>query len=180
MTNDTILRWEIGGIPFIFFTGAMLHFIYAWSAFWPPLVWLAAVNESMWEHFKLAFWPAVAYALIQYLRAGKLLSNFWPAKAAGLVIMPVIIAVLFYGYKAVLGRHLLLLDAVIFLVGVWAGQMVSYRILTAPRAPPVVQTLGLAVFVILVTAFLIFSYMPPHHFLFQDPATSQYGILERH
>ena len=180
MTHDTILRWEIGGIPFIFFTGAMLHFLYAWSGFWPPLVSLTAVNESMWEHFKLAFWTTVAYALIQYLRAGKLLVNFWPAKAAGLLVMPVIIAVLFYGYKAVLGRHSLLLDALIFLVAVWAGQMLSYRILTAPRAPDVVQTLGLAAFVILVTAFLTFSYIPPHHFLFQDPATSQYGSPERH
>jgi hypothetical protein len=51
----------VGGIPCIFFTGCMLHFLYRWTGFWPPVAWLTAVNDSLWEHGKPAFWPALAW-----------------------------------------------------------------------------------------------------------------------
>ena len=43
--------------------GCVLHFLYHW---WPnPVTALvSSVNESLWEHVKLVFWPYLAAALI--------------------------------------------------------------------------------------------------------------------
>ena len=65
------------------------------------------VNESVWEHTKLCFWPALIWALVEYPFIGKRTAGFWAAKAAGLLTMVGLMAVLFYGYLAVLGRSVL-------------------------------------------------------------------------
>ena len=61
------LAWELAGVPFIFCIGALLHFVYEWAGAWWPLALVAAVNESVWEHLKLAFWPSVIYAAVEYV-----------------------------------------------------------------------------------------------------------------
>jgi hypothetical protein len=64
MTNKAALRWELVGIAAIFLTGSALHSVFDWTGHWRPIAWFAAVNESVWEHFKLAFWPGVLTVLI--------------------------------------------------------------------------------------------------------------------
>ncbi|MFX0202676.1 MAG: DUF6512 family protein, partial [Candidatus Hodarchaeota archaeon] len=63
--NKTILRWELVGFIVIFIIGSMLHFVFELFNKWSPIGLIAAVNESVWEHLKLAFWPAVAYSGIE-------------------------------------------------------------------------------------------------------------------
>jgi hypothetical protein len=53
--KNSILKWEIIGIVFIVLAGGLLHFVFEWSGSWRPLAIIAAVNESTWEHLKLAF-----------------------------------------------------------------------------------------------------------------------------
>lgn len=101
-----VLRWELLGIPLIFFCGCALHFAFEWSGRLPVVASFAAVNESVWEHLKLAFWPSVAYAVLEYIAFGESEANFVIAKSTGILIMPLCIMVLFYGYTALLGHHL--------------------------------------------------------------------------
>ena len=61
----SILRWELVGIIVISILGSVLHFVFEWSGNWAPVGVIAAVNESVWEHFKIAFWPALFYAHIR-------------------------------------------------------------------------------------------------------------------
>lgn len=72
--------WELLGIVVIFSTGAALHFAFEWSGYWKPIAWFVAINESTWEHLKLAFWPGIIWALIGYFVVGKNLSNYWFVK----------------------------------------------------------------------------------------------------
>jgi len=69
------------------------------------------------------------------------------------------------------------MDILIFALAVVAGQLVSYRILIAPRMGRYVQWGGMILLVILIAAFSSFTYRPPRLFLFEDPRTHEYGIL---
>ena len=75
------LKWELLGIVFIIVLGGALHFVFDLSGEWPPLALIAAVNESVWEHLKLGFWPALIYFLFPvfsfppYSHAGNF--RFW-------------------------------------------------------------------------------------------------------
>jgi hypothetical protein len=51
--------WDAGGILFIAIFGTSLHFFFELSNFWKPVVIIAAVNESTWEHLKMAFWQGL-------------------------------------------------------------------------------------------------------------------------
>ncbi len=66
MDRRAVLKWEVWGILFIIFVGSSLHFLFALSGSWRAIAWLAAVNESAWEHLKMAFWPTLLWALLEY------------------------------------------------------------------------------------------------------------------
>jgi hypothetical protein len=176
MTNKTALRWELAGIAVIFLAGFVLHFVFDWTGHWRPIAWFAAVNESVWEHFKLAFWPGVLYAMLEYLALRRSVNNFWVGKGIGLFSMPVVVAVLFYGYTAILSHHHIALDILVFLLAVAIGQLISYGILAGADMGATVRggaVIGLAV---MSAAFVLFSYYPPQIPLFEDSRTHQYGI----
>lgn len=175
MSPDDLRRWETAGIAFVLLAGSALHFAFAWSGNWRPIAWLAAVNESLWEHLKLAFWPALLWALVEYAAFGSRIPRFWPAKSVGIALMPAVIVGLFYAYTAVLGDSFLPLDILIFVAAVALGQGMSYRLLSAQRS---VSAAVVILPVLLALAFVLFSYRTPHLGLFRDSPTGGYGILE--
>jgi multisubunit Na+/H+ antiporter MnhF subunit len=175
--KKSILRWELFGILFIFILGFPWHYVFRWLGGWRPAALVFPVNESTWEHAKLCFWPGLIWALIEYPFIGRRIAGFWAAKAAGLFTMTVLMALLFYGYVAVLGRSVLWANLLVFGIATAAGQLVSYRILTGPALSPAVRRLGTLGLVVMLIAFLLLSYIPPRNFLFLDPNRHLYGIL---
>jgi len=173
-----VQRWELIGTVLIIGFGTTLHFWYEWTDYWRPMALIAAVNESTWEHFKMAFWPGLFFGLIEYPFLKDETNNFFVAKFAGLMTMPVVTVVLFYGYTSLTGTHLLWVDVIIFMLSVIGGQWVSLRIMTGRREfKPQAQKAAIAGLVVMVLAFSLLSYYPLRNFLFAHPETGEYGIL---
>ena len=171
-------RWEIIGIVLIIGFGTTLHFWFEWTDYWRPMALIAAVNESTWEHFKMAFWPSLIFALIEYPFLKEETKNFIVAKFAGLFAMPIITMILFYGYTSLTGTHLLWADVIVFILSVIGGQWISLIILTkTDRLGSSVQKLALGGLILMVLAFSLLSYYPRENFLFAHPGTGEYGIL---
>lgn len=103
--KSRILGWQAAGAIFIISLGSALHFLFSWLGGWTPVALLAAVNESVWEHLKLVFWPGLIFSLISFPFLKKRTGNFWPAEIAGLLSMPAAILVFFYAYKIVFHSH---------------------------------------------------------------------------
>jgi hypothetical protein len=173
----SILRWELIGIGVIAILGSGLHFAFEWSGDWPPMGIIAAVNESVWEHLKIAFWPALFYALFQYPFFKGSAQNFVIAKATGIYVMPIAIVVLFYSYTAIIGGDILIVDILIFVVAVALGQLTSYRLLTVGRLPSWLDKLGVVMVILLAVAMGVFTFYPPQLPIFRDSLTGAYGIL---
>jgi hypothetical protein len=170
-----ILKWELIGIAVISVLGAMLHFVFDWSGQWEPLGVIAAVNESVWEHFKIGFWPALFYAIGEYPFLKSYTSNFLIAKAACVYAIPVTIAIIFYSYTAVIGQEILTADILIFVIAIALGQLTSYKILTSRQLQRWFNGLGVFLIIILAVAFGVFTFYPPHLPIFLD-STGVYGI----
>lgn len=174
-----VRRWEFIGILAIIGFGTTLHFWFEWTDYWRPMALIAAVNESTWEHIKMAFWPGLIFALIEYPFIKEESSNFALAKFAGLLTMPIITMILFYGYTSLTGTHMLWADVVVFILSVIGGQLVSLVILTrTEKELPGARKLALAGLVVMVLAFSLLSYYPLENFIFAHPETGEYGILE--
>ncbi len=167
---------ELVGALFIIILGTLLHFTYEWLNCWKPAALFAAVNESVWEHLKLAFWPSLLFAVIEYSLLGETACSFIKAKAASLYIMPAAIIILFYTYTGILGHNVLIIDILIFIISVLLGQYASYKIQTTQSPATSNCCLSIAAILLAVAAFSLFTFYPPHLNLFLDPVTGGYGI----
>jgi hypothetical protein len=176
MNKARILKWELLGVAFISLAGSFLHFSFSLLGEWPPAALISAVNESVWEHLKLAFWPALIYAFIEWPVFRRHAKNFWTAKAAGIFIMPLVIVSGFYGYTALANRHMLLADISLFILAVVIGQLISARLLLRKPLSFWTKIPALILIALMITAFSLLTFYPPHNPLFYDSQTGQYGI----
>jgi hypothetical protein len=170
-----ILRFEFVGIIFIIILGSMLHFTFELSGENILVGIFSAVNESVWEHLKLAFWPALLYTLLEYRFFGKVITNFFFSKAVGIYLMPLAIVFLFYSYRIFLEENLVL-DILIFIIAVVFGQLVSYKLMSSKEVPKIYAHMSLILLICLALVFVIFTFYPPHLSMFQDPISGGYGI----
>ena len=183
--DNKLLAWEIVAALFILLFGSSLHFAFELSNFWYPVAPFAAVNESIWEHLKMVFWPGLLFFAVQYafLKNDACAEQFWTAKALCLVLMPLLIAAGWYAMVAVTGEHYFVFDIALFVGAIIAGQLLSYAVLSGKiGADPRPRFAFLAIF-LLALAFTVFSFYPPRLSLFEHSTlknTGQYGILQHY
>jgi hypothetical protein len=170
-----VLILEIIGILFIIFLGSVLHFTFAFSGNNPIVGAFSAVNESVWEHLKLPFWPALLWLLITMYPLRKTISNFFSAKTVGVILMVVIIPVVFYSYTA-LTEAILVVDISTFVIAVIIGQLASYKLYKHIKVSKFMEIIAIAVLALLTLIFVTFTFYPPHLPIFMDSITRQYGI----
>ena len=182
----SLLRWEIGAFVFIMLVGSFFHFIYELSGFHWFAALFGSVNESSWEHLKLFFYPGIVFFLVQHAFVKEYANNYWYGKALALAITPVGVLVSFYFYLGIVlpiwGEGTLALDISTGAFGVLLGNIVAYRILTAPPLQPSRNGLGAVMMLVMTVAFLTLTYFPPRFFIFEDFLGYEYrgewGILE--
>ena len=165
----------IGVVP-VFALGSLLHFTYAWSGEWWLAAVFAAVNESTWEHLKIAFWPGLLYAVARSFFSRHPATASWSAHGYGLITVSVLIVLLFDGYTAMLGRNFLAADISIFFVGIYVGQVVSVISVSFLGRMLALRWMGLGLLAIQISAFSCFTFWPPQRPLFEDPRNGRFGI----
>ena len=160
----------------IIVVGSMLHFTFEWSGNQPVVGVFSAVNESVWEHLKIAFWPTLMYAIFEYRYLKKRTNNFFFAKTIGIYAIMLIIPTIFYSYTLFIEENLSI-DILSFIFAIIVGQLISYELLTFKKLSKNLELISLGALVILALAFTVFTFYPPQIQLFQDPNTGEYGIV---
>ena len=90
--------------------GTLFHFLYDWSNHNKIIGLFAAVNESTWEHIKIALTPTLLWGVIDGLLYG-MNPNYFLAKSMSLLAMIFLIPILFYLYSAILKKHVLIIGS---------------------------------------------------------------------
>lgn len=171
-----VLKWELFGILFVFLLGALLHFLFEWSGESRIVGLFASVNESVWEHFKQGFWPMCIYAVIEYKFLRGRVNSFVTAKAVAVYLIPLITGLVFYGYTAVIGEEILIVDILIFLAAIVVSQLTSYKIMTLAKLPDYMNVISSLLIIALALVIMLFTFYPPHLPIFLDANTGTYGI----
>jgi hypothetical protein len=175
LPSKKVLIYEIVGTLFIILLGSAFHFTYELSGRVAVVGAFSAVNESVWEHLKLPFWPSLFWMLIEIYPLRKAVSNFFTAKVIGTIVMVVIIPAVFYAYT-VFTEEMLAVDIATFMIAVIIGQIVSCRIFKKGNPSKRTEMITMIVIVLLAIMFISFTFYPPHLSIFQDSNTGQYGI----
>ena len=167
--------WQFAGFVFTGIAGTLLHFVYEWtdSMFFALF---SAVNESVWEHMKLLFFPMIIFALFQsrYLRGTY--HNFWFAKIIGILSGLILIPMLYYTYTGALGINADWFNILIFFIAAGVGFLLETHILYMGNNFYLPRISAFIIFGIIAVLFIFFTFVTPKIPLFIDPVTKTYGI----
>src|SRR5690625_7821014 len=110
MDIDTIIAvswWMI--IP-LGIVGSLLHFLFDWTGHNRVVAIFSAVNESYWEHIKIAVWPVAFLHIVIFAAGGYQHPSFLPASTIALYSIPIGKIGLIFLYKDYAKRNVLWLD----------------------------------------------------------------------
>lgn len=181
-----VLLWEVGAFVVIMLGASALHFAFELSGFAEPVAIIASVNESTFEHLKLFFWPALLYALIEHAYMKDRCHNYWWGKGLAMLATPLGIIASFYFYVGIAvpltGHGYLALDIGTGAFGVLVGNVVAYKVLTAPDKGRGRATAGAVIMAVLAFLMATSAWLTPRFFLYENffgyEYSGDYGILE--
>lgn len=101
---------------------------------------------------------------------------FWSAKGYALLVIPILIAVIFYGYTTVLGQNIFALDIATFVIAVVATQLASAQLLKANIHTRLGHSIGISLLLWQIIAYSAFTYYTPPVGLFEDGRNGARGI----
>ena len=170
-----IKKWQIFASIFCLILGTILHFTYEWFNYNVIVGLFSTINESVWEHLKLLFYPMFFISIIGYFKIGRKLCNYWYAQMYGIVFALIFVVVFFYTYTGIIGRSFLLLDIASFIIGILSGEYIVYKMLKQKEMCKL-EALSIITSIIILLCFLIFTIYPPILPLFEDPIYGTFGI----
>ena len=177
MTIDTLVWTSVWAVLPIFLAGSLLHFLYDWSGENRIVARIAAVNESYWEHIKIAVWPLFFFYALTFVAGGHRIVGFVPAATIALYSVPVTMITIVFGYKRVIGRNILWLDILVFLATIVVSLLVFVLLTAELAASGVTIGISAAFLAVLLFAFAVYSVAPPAEpDFFRDPLSSKYGL----
>lgn len=144
--------------------GTSMHFVHHLPFFGHVMGWIFPVNESVWEHMKMIFYPSVLLALYMWI-SRKEIGRITGPIAAGLVGFPLAQA-LFYVYQPITHHSVLLIDIIAYIIEVIVCVYLGQRWSGSEKLK---KMWPLAIVVALCMAVLLgwLSYHAPDMFLFE-------------
>jgi len=158
--------FTIIGIIFVVTTGSLAHFLYDWTGKNDIVGLFAPVNESIWEHMKLLFFPMLLYALIMMILFKGKYPCILSAYCLGILTGTLFIPVAFYAYTSILNKDIFILDIAIFIISILIAFGLSYKLTFSCRLKPY-TLLMISLVCILFVCFVVFTYHPPAVRLFE-------------
>lgn len=165
--------WQFAGFVFTAIVGVLLHFLFEWSGKSAFAALFSAVNESIFEHLKLLFFPMFIFSFIQKRFMKDDYKNFWCIKLIGAIIGITMIPVLYYTLNGILGTIpdwvniaiFFIVDALVYII---ENYLFDTIICKSPKT-------ALFVLCFIALCFVVLTFNPPHIPFFEDPISHTYG-----
>ncbi len=161
---------ETVGLVFGLIAGTVLHFVYKWSGYNDIVALFAPINESVWEHLKLLFFPFILYAAAEYYIIGNKYTGFFTAKAFAAILGILSLLAMFYTYTAIAGKNFLFADITIFVIS--NILMYVFGLSEIPNENSSNKK-GIAIIAVITFIFFVFTVYPPQGSLFTDPLAKE-------
>lgn len=174
--KNLILNFEVISIIFTIILGVILHFTFKWSNQNPIVGAFSAINESVWEHLKILFFPMFITAIIGTYYFQKENPNYLCSKVKGILLGLIFIVIFYYTYSGVLGAHIAIIDIGSFFIAVIIGEFYTYKSIQSN----ILCNNLFAIVILLVVGFcfIIFTFYPPDIGLFRDPSIDEINIID--
>ena len=163
------------GFIFISILGIILHFVYEKSGHNEVVGIFSAVNESTWEHIKIALTPAFVYSVVDGYFYGNN-PNYFFAKLIGILSIIIIIPLIFYTYTKIAKKNILFIDISSFFITVFLSQFFTHKILLLDPITFDLKYISLILLFVVFGFYLLATMYPLQNQIFKDPITKKYGL----
>ena len=156
-----IRKDDLRSVTAVIVLGSLCHFLYDWSGGLSLAALFCPVNESVWEHLKLLYFPFLLVSLVSFRRSSPRPDLFFYSRFLGVLPALLFILASYYTYTGILGRHFLLVDLILYVCSVFAAFAASsYFYRNLRRTPSVSGVVFL--WIALAFVFFIFTGFPPN------------------
>ena len=176
--DKKLFKYDLLGFIFINIIGTLSHFIYNWSNENKIVALFCPVNESVWEHLKLLFFPFFLYIIFEFIKLKGYVdqNSFWAARFFGIEIGMFTTLSIHYVYNGATGKESMAIDILSFIIGIFIAFFTSYIMARNNALNKVNKGFTLAVFTLQSVILFIFTFIPPYLPIFMDSQTMTYGI----
>ena len=171
--------WQMAGFVFTAVAGTLLHFLFDWTGGNVAAALFSAVNESIWEHLKLLFYPMVTFALLEYRYWGRNVDSFWCIKLMGILFGLLFIPVIYYFYTGAFGIKADWVNIVIFFLAAALVYWMETKLFQKEFTCHLSAKAAIRVIFLIGIAFTVFTFWTPCVPLFADPLTDTYGFWQK-
>lgn len=158
--------------------GTLLHFTFNFSGKNLFIASFSAVNESAWEHLKIAVIPIILWTFIEFVSLKFRSDNLWVSLLVKILTAMGLIVVLYYISKVFTETHNTWLNIAIFYFSVFISQILGYKVVTAKKVNVKYEEISKYIVIAIFLMFIIFTFIPPKLDIFKDEVTSTYGVFE--
>lgn len=158
--NKSLNKKNLPSILAVAILGSLNHFLYDWTGGSSLAALFCPINESPWEHLKLLFFPFLFVTLGTAALYRFRDRRFFYCRFLGVLCGMAFILISFYTHTGIWGTHVLILDLLIFFLGVvlsFSAARFFFRALKQIPSANVIFTLwGAGIFF-----FFVFTCFPP-------------------
>ena len=173
--EKSIRNWQLAGFFFTVIAGVIMHFVFDWTGQNAIVALVAPVNESIWEHIKLLFFPILLFAWMEYRVWGKEYEQFWCIKLRGILLGSVLIPIIYYTYNGIFGKSADWINIVIFVVAVGISYLVETKLFQIVTECSLNPERALKFLFAVGILFMVLTFFTPRIPFFQDPVTGTYA-----
>ena len=174
LNKKSIIKFELISTFFIILLGVLFHFIFELTDNNVIVGLFAPVNESIWEHLKLIFFPMIIQSIIGYIYKGKEINNYFWAKTQGIIFSMIFVVIFYYTYTGIIGKNIDFINIGSYCVAIILGQYYSLKKMNNNDSKNLLYVV--LILIVISFYFIIFTFNPPKINLFKDPITNTFGI----
>lgn len=169
---------QVLGVLGVFILGTIWHDLIDYFGQNPIIGLIAPVNESSWEHWKIALFPWLILMFLEYPSIKNQVTNYTFSKVMGLLAFQFVTFGVLFIHSKISGECNWVLNIVMYVIGITVGQFVSYFLMKNLAENKWLDTMGL--FILVIELFLIFTFTinPLKTDYFKDSETGTYGIYQ--
>lgn len=150
-------------------SGVLLHFLFEWSGNNEIAGLISPVNESLWEHLKLLFFPMLVFTVLAYKNCKTQYPCIGLSLNIGNISGCLMIPFLYYSYSGILGRNITFIDISIFFISTFFAFFIATKLVLKCKIQKYENTIWCLMLIITIL-FFIFTFFPPSLGLFSDPS----------
>lgn len=158
--------------------GTLLHFTFEFSNNNILVAPFSAINESVWEHLKIAVMPMFLWTFIEFITLKFRRANLWSSLLIKIFTVMSVITIFHYIYTGIFDNHSVWFSIAIFYIAILLAQIFSYKEVTSKDVNIKYEEISKYLVIMIFIMFVIFTFIPPKIDIFRDEVTSTYGVFE--